>query len=558
MLNKYFTIVAFIIGGSFLFGQNNSNSGTISGNIETTFQYLNEDSLIGASLPPEKGLLNSYMNAFYTNGKFNAGMRIESYLPHINGYPDRFDGTGLGMRYIGYQNDFISVTLGNFYEQFGSGLLLRIYEDRALGYDNVLDGMRLVVKPFKGITLKGVYGLQRQDFQGGKIINSSGIVRGVDGEIHLNETIDSLSNFPLDITLGATLVSKYQKDDNDLLKLPENVGSYGGRINLRYKKWRFDAEYVEKQNDPSSDNGYIFNKGYAALFNLGYSTKGLGINFSGKSTDNMSYRSDRTQALQVDLINFIPAMNKTHTYNLVASLYPYATQLNGEVAYQGEVLYTFPKKSKIGGKYGTTLNFNYSTAYQPLQDISNYNPQDSTGIAYTSRLFDASSNLYWQDINVSIYKKLTKKLNVTLSYYNIKLNNDVAKVTEDAHGIINPNIGVLEVGYKINKNHSFRVELQELVNNRKFAEDKGDWATIVLEYNFKSNWVFGLMDQYNYSNPEKDLQIHYVIGTVGYVQNATRFMVSYGRQRAGLFCVGGVCRNVPASNGLTFTFTQSF
>ena len=161
MLNKYFTIVAFFIGGSFLFGQNNSNSGTISGNIETTFQYLNEDSLIGASLPPEKGLLNSYMNAFYTNGKFNAGMRIESYLPHINGYPDRFDGTGLGMRYIGYQNDFISVTLGNFYEQFGSGLLLRIYEDRALGYDNVLDGMRLVVKPYKGVTLKGVYGLQR-------------------------------------------------------------------------------------------------------------------------------------------------------------------------------------------------------------------------------------------------------------------------------------------------------------------------------------------------------------------------------------------------------------
>ena len=66
------------------------------------------------------------------------------------------------------------------------------------------------------------------------------------------------------------------------------------------------------------------------------------------------------------------------------------------------------------------------------------------------------------------------------------------------------------------------------------------------------------MDQYNYSNPEKELQIHYIIGTVGYVKGATRLMASYGRQRAGLFCVGGVCRFVPASNGLTFTFTQSF
>jgi hypothetical protein len=341
MLKKAIAILAFCLEGFFCISQQNDNKGTISGNLESTFQYLREDTLIGANLPPEKGLINSYMNAFYTNGKFNAGIRIESYLPHINGYPDRFEGSGIGMRYIGYKDDLVEVTLGNFYEQFGSGLLLRIYEDRALGYDNVLDGIRLIVKPLKGLTLKGVYGYQRQDFKSGKIINSSGIVRGFDGEVHLNELFDSLGQFPLDISLGGTFVSKYQKDDNELLALPENVGSYGGRINLRYKKWTFSGEYVQKENDPSSDNLYIYNKGYAAIFNLGYSKKGLGINFSGKSTDNMSFRSDRTQALQVDLINFIPALNKTHTYNLVASLYPYATQLNGEVAYQGEVLYTF-------------------------------------------------------------------------------------------------------------------------------------------------------------------------------------------------------------------------
>jgi hypothetical protein len=66
------------------------------------------------------------------------------------------------------------------------------------------------------------------------------------------------------------------------------------------------------------------------------------------------------------------------------------------------------------------------------------------------------------------------------------------------------------------------------------------------------------MDQYNYANPHENLRIHYVIGTVGYVHESTRFTVSYGRQRAGLFCVGGVCRVVPASNGLTLSFTQSF
>ena len=130
--------------------------------------------------------------------------------------------------------------------------------------------------------------------------------------------------------------------------------------------------------------------------------------------------------------------------------------------------------------------------------------------------------------------------------------------TEDSKGIINPNIFVADVSYKINRNHSIRFELQSLTNSHNFSRDNGDWATAVIEYNYKSNWVFGVMDQYNYSNPDEALQLHYLIGTIGYVEGATRYMVSYGRQRAGLFCVGGVCRFVPASNGLTFTFTHSF
>jgi hypothetical protein len=34
--------------------------------------------------------------------------------------------------------------------------------------------------------------------------------------------------------------------------------------------------------------------------------------------------------------------------------------------------------------------------------------------------------------------------------------------------------------------------------------------------------------------------------------------MSYGKQRAGIFCVGGVCRNVPASNGFAISITSSF
>jgi hypothetical protein len=530
-----------------------SSGPTITGNMESTMQYLNDDTLIGANQPASQSLINSYMNVFYRQAGFKAGIRIESYLPSIQGYPNNFSGTGLGMRYVGYENALVDVTLGQFYEQFGAGTILRAYEDRALGYDNALDGMRVILRPLKGVSIKGVYGRNRYQFLDGKITNAEGLVRGIDGSIHLNQAIKYLNESKLDVTIAGSMVSKYQADDREELILPENVAAYGGRMDMRYGKFYMGAEYTHRDNDPSSDNEFIYNSGHAALINFGYSQKGLGILVSGKSVDNMSFRSDRNKDLQNVFINYLPSMNKTHTYNLVASLYPYVTQPLGEIAYQTEIVYTIPKGTTWGGKYGTTINANYSVAYQPLKHRSGFSESDSTRVMYKTNPFDMSDSLYWQDININVSRKFTPKFNIILNYYNLTLNNDVAKVA-DAKGMIRSNIGVIEAGYKITKKHSIRMEIQALFTQ----VDKGDWATLLVEYNLGSHLFFSVMDQYNYGNPNPDLQLHYLIGSFGYVNEATRVTLSYGRQRAGLFCVGGVCRFVPASNGLTVNFTQSF
>ena len=535
--------------------------GNFTGNIESTFQYLNEDPIISAIQPPSKGLINSYMNVFYRNGGFKAGMRFESYLPRIQGYPNRFDGTGIGMRYVGYVNSKVDITLGSVYEQFGSGLAFRTYEDRALGYDNVLDGARIIFKPFKGVQLKGVYGQQRLTFVSGKIENASGIVRGLDGEIILNDAIGKLKSFPLDVVIGGSFVSKYQRDDDDALILPENVAAYGGRLKLKYKNWRMDGEYIRKEQDPSVDNGKIYNYGHAAVVNLGYSKKGIGVSLSAKSADNMSYRSDRNKQLQDVFINYLPALNKTHTYNLVATLYPYATQPLGEVAYQADFLYTIKKGTPLGGKYGTTFGLNASTTYQPIRHTSAIDFGDSSRVTYHTGLFDKSDSLYWRDINANVTRRINKKLLLIVSYFNIHINNDVAKVSNDASGIIGANIGVVEASYKINSKHNIRIELQGMFVNRKAdgsPNDKGDWATGLIEYTVSPSYFVSFINQYNYGNPNPQKRVNYPNITCGYIHESTRIMLSYGRQRAGLFCVGGVCRFVPANNGLTLSFTQSF
>ncbi|HTO37971.1 MAG TPA: DUF6029 family protein [Brumimicrobium sp.] len=541
---------SFLLIGTGVFAQ-----GSLSGNMEAIYQYLNNDSKINAVQPKEKSLLNAYMNVNYRLKGFKAGVRLETYLPSILGYPDRFDGAGLGYRYIGYENELIDVTVGNFYEQFGSGLIFRSYEDRALGFDNMMNGISINLRPYKGITIKTVYGRQRYSFTAGKNVYGAGIVRGADLELNFNQWFPGLSKNKVRIAAGGSFVSKFQDEEHPKYILPKNTGSYGGRIELGYKKFFLNGEYIIKEQDPSQDNGYIYNYGKGLLINAGYSQKGLGIVLSAKSIDNMSFRSDRNAVLQDLPIGFIPPLTKTHTYNLVATLYPYASQPNGEVAFQADVIYTIPKKSKLGGKYGMDLAFNFSTAFAPIQGTSNINPLDSTRVTYESKLFDKSSKLYWRDINLEVKKKLSKDWILKANYYNISMNNDVLKLTSEV-GIIESHIGVIDVEYKINRKNTIRAEVQGLwtVGNK----DRGAWATGLIEYTISPDWFFSVIVQSNYGNPVKEDRITYPMVFVGKIWGATRVTVGYGRQKEGLFCVGGICRFVPASNGLTVSLTHSF
>lgn len=527
--------------------------GNITGNIETTYQYLLSDDKINAQQPEEKSLINSYLNLNYNFKGIKAGTRFEAYMPRILGYPDRFDGAGIGYLYAGYENELIDVTVGNFYEQFGSGLIFRAYEDRALGFDNMMNGVSLKLRPYKGIVFKAVYGKQRYSFSGGKNQYGPGVVRGGDLEISFNQLIPALSEKDIRITAGGSFVSKFQKDDNAVLTLPQNTGAYGGRLELAYKKFYINGEYIIKEQDPSQDNNYAYNYGKGLLINAGYSQRGLGIVLSAKSIDNMSFRSDRDAILQDVPIGFVPPLTKTHTYNLVATLYPYASQPNGEVAFQADVLYNIKRGSKVGGKYGTDIALNFSTAFAPIHSGVDLN--DPKRVFYQSKLFDKSSELYWRDINVEIKRRVHKDWIVKANYYNISMNNDVINVAS-AQGIIESHIGVVDVEYRINRKNTIRMEVQGLwtVGNK----DRGSWATGVIEYTISPDWFFSAVFQSNYGNPDKDDRINYPMIFVGKIWGATRLTAGYGRQKEGLFCVGGICRFVPASNGLTVSFSHSF
>lgn len=536
-----------------------TTEGVVTGSLQTDMQYYREDSLIGAPKVPEYLLMNTYANFTYTKGKFSAGVRFESYLNTLQGFDSRNNGTGIPYKWARYATDEFDFTVGNFYEQFGSGLIFRSYEEKSLGYDNAMDGLRIKYKPIDGIYLTGIIGKQRAFFQEDTkgfsyLKNGQGLVRGLDAEFYFNDIISSLSEKKLRISLGESVVSKYQQDKDPIYNLPENVSAFSSRLNVNYGKVSLSSEYVYKINDPSMDNNYIYKNGQALLLNASYSQKGLGIYLSAKRVDNMSFRSDRDASLSNLNINYIPLISKTHTYSL-AAMYPYASQPNGEMGFQGEVMYKIKKESKLGGKYGTNISVNFSTVF----DIDRTALNDSVAVGETGTLgyntdfFSVGDEPYFQDFNIEISKKISKKFSFSFDYLNIFYNYNVIRGMA-GHESIFANIFIADLNYKINSKNSVRTEIQSLFTE----QENGNWLMGLVEYSIAPHWFFSVLDQYNYGNPVDEKKIHYYSGGIGFVKNSTRIQMSYGKQREGILCVGGVCRNVPASNGLTLSITSSF
>ena len=248
-------------------------------------------------------------NVNYVRGPFSAGMRYESYQNVMIGFPTGYRGSGIPYRYVRYQHKDLDFTAGNFYDQFGSGLMFRAYEARGLLYDNTIDGVRGIYKPGRGITLKGMVGKHRVFFG-----QSPGIVRAFDGEWNINQWNDSLAKKKTKVILGGSFVSKYQVDQGATYNLPLNVGCYGGRITINRGDFSFFSEGAYKINDPSAGNQYSYRDGKGIYITTSYARSGFSASIAGKLIDNMNFRSDRSAKLTAAMINFLPALTKPHTY----------------------------------------------------------------------------------------------------------------------------------------------------------------------------------------------------------------------------------------------------
>ncbi len=521
-----------------------------SGSIQSDVLLPEEDEKIGTEDYSEWGLTNTFVELNATSKYVDAGARLE-YLEHpLPGFEKDYAGWGVPYFYVKGKYKNAELTLGNFYEQFGSGFILRTYEERSLGIDNSLRGGRLVFKPFNGVTVKALGGQQRRYWD----YNDSWVMGG-DVELNIDQWSKKMQESGTYLTLGASIVDKYEEDEYIMvdathrLNLPTNVLAYDLRANLQTGNWNILAEYAQKTQDPNEINDYIYRKGYVAMLSTSYSKSGMSMLVQAKRSDNMGYRSMRRlplSAQNTSYINHLPAFTLDHTYTLAAH-YPYATNPDGEWAYQAELTYNFKRRTLLGGKYGTKVKVNFSHVHSIEQNPHTLNDMVQGSDGYGSAFWKWGDSKFYQDFNVQIEKKLSKDFKLNLMYMNQYYN----KTAVEGHGgMIHSDIFVAEGKYKLNNKLTLRGEAQYLSTK----DDQGDWAFGLLELSFLPNWMFTVSDEWNCG--ETDL--HYYNASVTFTKNAHRLQLGYARTREGFNCSGGVCRRIPATKGVTLSYKYNF
>ena len=551
MKNRINGSVLWLIAAMLLAAPSLQAQVTLSGSIQSDVLIPKDDDEIGTEHYSEWALTNTYVDLKLGSKYVDAGTRFE-FLEHpLPGYENDFKGWGLPHFYVKVHVKNVELTLGDYYEQFGSGFVLRTYEERSLGIDNALRGARLVYNPVNGTSIKALTGKQRRYWH-----HNDALVSGVDVEVGLEQFIKPLETAGTHISIGGSWVIKHESADDDALfvdathklKLPENVNAWDARVSVNHKGFNVLAEYAQKTQDPSFDNGYHYGRGNVAMLSTSYSKKGMSLLLQAKRSEGMSFRSRRSMNGTSSFINHMPAFTHDHTYALAAT-YPYATQLNGEWAFQAELGYSFKKNSALGGKYGTKVKLNVSHV-RGLDNGDIENPVVEGRIigsdGYKSAFFKMGETFY-QDINVIVDKRFTRDFSLIFMYMNQRHN---MTVVEGHGGMINSNILVADGKYKFSPKLTLRCELQY-----QFCDgDEGDWAFGLAELSFAPHWMFTVSDQWNCG--ETDLQYYQALVT--YNLKAHRFQLGYGRTDDGFNCSGGVCRWVPASKGFKFSYNYTF
>lgn len=522
------TTIIFILT---LFAARVSGQGTLTGDLMANVNFFQRDSLINAANNP---LYDNYLSGGegwlslrYYNKGFTATLRADAFH-NSNLYNPTSALTGFGVGAWSLSKEFqnLTVTAGYIYDQIGSGILFRAYEDRGLLIDNALVGLHLKYKVSDHFYMKAFTGQQKflfdryqpilKGFNGEGDFNLGDKVHIIPGVGVLNRTLDQVS---MD-----KVVSTINSQDVKTRFTPKyNMYAFTAYNTLTWGDFSWYVEGAYKTEDEFvKDNILQIAPGNVEYTTLGYARKGFAINLTGKRTENFVMRTSPNEVLIRGLLNWQPIVARLRPQRLMARYTP-ASQDISELALGGDVL--------VAPNDDVSLTFNY-THINTLEEK----------LLYREGYFDGEYR-GWEDFIVQV--------GVQYMQYNQEIYQVKAAVP-----VVEAITPFFEVTYRINSKHSIRTEWEY----QQTEQDYGSWIFGLIEYNIAPKWSFAVSDMYN-TNPGPSATTgahHYYNVFAAFTKGPHRFTASYVKQVEGINCTGGVCRYEPAFSGVRLGITSSF
>jgi hypothetical protein len=541
-----------------------SDKGQFSGNLLMTYQKYVRDDSIGANTKVYKentASADAWLFMQYRIKGYSFILRYDAF----NNSPlldpqSAYTNHGVGFWQINKSIDKLDITMGSFYDQFGTGILFRAYEQRQIGIDYAIQGMRLkynindkwAIKGFAGNqkgNIKNRFGFANQVISGLNIEGNLDL--GKDGKFGALQVGASAVNRTLDRETMDRLVATINTYDlADRFYPKYNV--YGGNAYFTYTKdnfsWTVEGNLKSKEAIMEDDSKFHLTGGkvlYTSMswgkggWNLGNQKASVGLNVQARHVDHFSFRTAPTENLLNGLVSYLPSMTRQNTYRLL-SRYNAPGQAMGEDGVQGEIEFK-PRK-------GTQIFFNGSYV-QTL--ASNGKLNQATGAMEAQKLFSEN----YLEVVQKIGKHNKLKLGIQRIFY-----NQTRYESEPEYVPVKTITPFGEWLHTLDQGRSLRIEWQYL--NTK--NDQGSFANLMIEMFVRKNLSIAVADMVNVV-PHRyermiiaDKVLHYPTFFVGYTEKNTVFTLAFLKQQQGVNCSGGICREEPAFSGVRFTVSSNF
>ena len=353
MKKQFLVAIAFLLGGS-AFAQ-----GTFSGDLMMNMNFFMKDTNIKASGNPlyDNALSGSdaWLSLRYAINGYTFFLRADGFNNSNLKQPlSPNTDFGIGAWAISKEMDNLSLTVGSIYDQIGSGILFRAYEDRGLLIDNALMGFQLKYKFGDHFSMKGFTGQLKNNNSDNTLVNNvryAPVIKGIAGEgdlsvgdVRLMPGFGAL-NRTLDAGSMTSVAAAINAQDTALRFLPKyNMYAFTAYNTMVYKNLSWYVEGAYKTNEAITIvNQYdaLFGKladraGNVVYTSVNYGRKGLAVSLTGKRTEDFTMRTSPNENVLKGMLNWQPVVAVLRPMRLISRYMP-ASQDQSELAGTAQV-----------------------------------------------------------------------------------------------------------------------------------------------------------------------------------------------------------------------------